>query len=173
MNPTELKWVVRIILKRISHLRFKVNVQEMRVGATEKTFFDCWHADADKLFNVTSSLRKVCWDLYDPNSRLEDKVRTFDLSIMLSDFRIQTSSCSNVINHSLQASIKETFNKLWTLWVARPFGSKRSLMVKGSNYTSGAENFASFQGTLDKTPPLTTCKKSERLLISLWQQFRR
>jgi DNA ligase 4 len=47
---------------------------EMRVGATEKTFFDCWHPDADKLFNVTSSLRKVCWDLYDTDSRLEDKV---------------------------------------------------------------------------------------------------
>jgi DNA ligase 4 len=46
----------------------------MRVGATEKTFFDCWHPDADKLFNVTSSLRKVCWDLCDPESRLEDKV---------------------------------------------------------------------------------------------------
>jgi len=46
----------------------------MRVGATEKTVFDCWHPDADKLFNVTSSLRKVCWDLPDPNVRLEDKV---------------------------------------------------------------------------------------------------
>jgi hypothetical protein len=54
--------------------RFRLLTKEMRVGATEKTFFDCWHPDADKLFNVTSSLRKVCWDLPDPDSRLEDKV---------------------------------------------------------------------------------------------------
>jgi len=47
---------------------------EMRVGATEKTFFNCWHPDADKLFNVTSSLRKVCWDLSDPEARLGDQV---------------------------------------------------------------------------------------------------
>lgn len=44
----------------------------MRVGATEKTFFDAWHPDADDLFNVSSSLRRVCWDLYDPNFRLND-----------------------------------------------------------------------------------------------------
>ena len=50
----------------------------MRVGATEKTFFDCWHPDADKLFNVTSSLRKVCWDLYDPEYRLEDRVYLYE-----------------------------------------------------------------------------------------------
>ena len=55
----------------------------MRVGATEKTFFDCWHPDADKLFNVTSSLRKVCWELYDPESRLEDKVIAPDLGFRL------------------------------------------------------------------------------------------
>lgn len=74
MNPTELKWLIRIILRRTRVLPVALLTKEMRVGATEKTFFDCWHPDADKLFNVTSSLRKVCWDLPDPDSRLEDKV---------------------------------------------------------------------------------------------------
>jgi len=74
MNPVELKWLVRIILRRNAPSLFCLSL-EMRVGATEKTFFDCWHPDADKLYNVTSSLRKVCWDLYDPDFRLEDKVR--------------------------------------------------------------------------------------------------
>ncbi|KAI0378701.1 ATP-dependent DNA ligase [Hypomontagnella monticulosa] len=60
MNPEELKWLIRIILK------------QMRVGATERTFMDLWHPDAQDLFSVSSSLRQVCWDLYDPKFRLVD-----------------------------------------------------------------------------------------------------
>ncbi|KAI2778747.1 ATP-dependent DNA ligase [Daldinia loculata] len=60
MNPEELKWLIRIILK------------QMRVGATERTFMDLWHPDAQDLFSVSSSLRQVCWDLYDPKFRLTD-----------------------------------------------------------------------------------------------------
>ena len=59
MNPAELMWLIRIILK------------EMRVGATERTFFKEWHEDAESLFNVSSSLRRVCWELYDPTIRLQ------------------------------------------------------------------------------------------------------
>lgn len=51
-------WLIRIILK------------QMKVGATEKTFFDAWHPDADNMFSVSSSLRRVCWELYDPNFRV-------------------------------------------------------------------------------------------------------
>jgi DNA ligase-4 len=43
----------------------------MKVGATEKTFFELWHPDADNLFNVSSSLRRVCWELHDPRIRLD------------------------------------------------------------------------------------------------------
>ncbi|KAI1654561.1 ATP-dependent DNA ligase [Daldinia decipiens] len=60
MNPEELKWLIRIILK------------QMRVGATERSFMDLWHPDAQDLFSVSSSLRQVCWDLYDPKFRLTD-----------------------------------------------------------------------------------------------------
>ncbi|KIX08569.1 uncharacterized protein Z518_03225 [Rhinocladiella mackenziei CBS 650.93] len=59
MNADELMWLIRIILK------------QMAVGATEKTFFHLWHPDAETLFNVSSNLRRVCWELYDPNTRLE------------------------------------------------------------------------------------------------------
>ncbi|KAF3910920.1 hypothetical protein ABW20_dc0109234 [Dactylellina cionopaga] len=58
MNAEELQWLIKIILK------------QMKVGATEKTFFDCWHEDADNLFNVSSSLKLVCWELWDPEFRL-------------------------------------------------------------------------------------------------------
>ncbi|KAI0476627.1 ATP dependent DNA ligase domain-containing protein [Xylaria cf. heliscus] len=58
MNAEELKWLIRIILK------------QMRIGATERTILELWHPDAQHLFNVSSSLRRVCWELYDTNIRL-------------------------------------------------------------------------------------------------------
>ncbi|KAI1843532.1 hypothetical protein JX266_010358 [Neoarthrinium moseri] len=60
MNPDELMWLIRIILK------------QMRVGATERTFLDLWHPNAEALFSVSSSLRRVCWELYDTSVRLDD-----------------------------------------------------------------------------------------------------
>ena len=59
MNPEELKWLVSIILRT------------MNVGATEKTFLNIWHPDAETLFNISSSLKKVCWELWSPSIRLE------------------------------------------------------------------------------------------------------
>lgn len=59
MNPEELTWLIRIILR------------QMKIGATEKTILDIWHKHADLLFNVSSNLRRVCWELYDPNILLE------------------------------------------------------------------------------------------------------
>ncbi|OOF97481.1 hypothetical protein ASPCADRAFT_206313 [Aspergillus carbonarius ITEM 5010] len=59
MNPEELLWLIRIILR------------QMKVGATERTFFDVWHPDAESLYSISSSLRRVCWELHDPNIRLE------------------------------------------------------------------------------------------------------
>ncbi|KAJ3551575.1 hypothetical protein NPX13_g11328 [Xylaria arbuscula] len=58
MNAEELKWLIRIILK------------QMRIGATERTLLEMWHPDAQHLYNVSSSLRRVCWGLYDPQVRL-------------------------------------------------------------------------------------------------------
>ena len=59
MNAEELTWLIRIILR------------QMKIGATERTFFDLWHPDAESLYNISSSLRRVCWELYDPAVRLE------------------------------------------------------------------------------------------------------
>jgi len=67
MNAYEMMWLIRIILR------------QMKVGATEKTFFNIWHPDADSLFNVSSNLRRVCWELYDPSTRLEGEDRGITL----------------------------------------------------------------------------------------------
>jgi DNA ligase-4 len=45
----------------------------MKVGATERTFLGLWHPDAEALFSVSSSLRRVCWELHDPEFRLEQQ----------------------------------------------------------------------------------------------------
>lgn len=59
MNAEELKWLIRMILR------------QMKIGATEKTILERWHPDAENLFNISSSLKRVCWELYDPQVRLE------------------------------------------------------------------------------------------------------
>lgn len=61
MNAEEIMWLVRIVLK------------DMKVGATERTFLTLWHPDAEALFSVSSSLRRVCWELWDPEFRLEQQ----------------------------------------------------------------------------------------------------
>lgn len=61
MCADELMWLVRIVLR------------QMKIGATEKTMLDVWHPDAEGLFNVSSSLRRVCWELADPDIRLADE----------------------------------------------------------------------------------------------------
>ena len=67
MNADELMWLIRIILR------------QMKVGATEKTFFDIWHPDAETLFSVSSNLRRVCWELHEPSRRLETHETTINL----------------------------------------------------------------------------------------------
>lgn len=67
MNADELMWLIRMILR------------QMKIGATEKTIFTSWHADAENLFNISSSLRRVCWELHDPQVRLEGDSRGISL----------------------------------------------------------------------------------------------
>ncbi|KAJ3486064.1 hypothetical protein NLG97_g6688 [Lecanicillium saksenae] len=61
MNAEEMMWLIRIVLR------------QMKVGATEKTLLYLWHPDGETLFSVSSSLRRVCWELYDPAVRLEQE----------------------------------------------------------------------------------------------------
>lgn len=60
MNPEELMWLIRIILK------------QMKIGVSEKTLLELWHPNAERLYNVSSDLRNVCWELFDPSMVLDD-----------------------------------------------------------------------------------------------------
>ena len=59
MDAQELLWLIRIILR------------QMKIGTSEKTIFDIWHPDAESLFNISSNLRRVCWELTDTHVRLQ------------------------------------------------------------------------------------------------------
>ncbi|KAF3770319.1 hypothetical protein M406DRAFT_33935 [Cryphonectria parasitica EP155] len=67
MNPEEVKWLIRIILK------------QMKIGATERTFLNLWHDDGERLFSVSSSLRHVCWELWSPKIKLEEDKANLNL----------------------------------------------------------------------------------------------
>ena len=93
MNPEELMWLVRMILR------------QMKIGATEKTFFDIWHPDAEALFNVSSSLRRVCWELYDPTIRLDSDASSVTL---MQCFQPQLANFQNRTFEKMVASMAPT-----------------------------------------------------------------
>uniref|UniRef100_A0A060SZN6 DNA ligase 4 n=1 Tax=Blastobotrys adeninivorans TaxID=409370 RepID=A0A060SZN6_BLAAD len=68
MNSEEMRWLIRAILRN------------MRIHATEKTILEAWHPDAMALFNVTSNLKRTCWELWDPDHRLS--LEQQDVSLM-------------------------------------------------------------------------------------------
>jgi DNA ligase-4 len=91
MNAEEMMWLIRIILK------------QMKVGATERTFLNLWHPDAEALFSVSSSLRRVCWELYDPAMRLEQEETGITLmqcfQPQLAQFQMAAASFSKMVEY--------------------------------------------------------------------------
>lgn len=59
-SALEQKWILRIILK------------EMKIGINENSILPTFHPDALELYNVCNSLLKVCLDLHDENTKLNE-----------------------------------------------------------------------------------------------------
>ncbi|RPD64440.1 DNA ligase 4 [Lentinus tigrinus ALCF2SS1-7] len=66
-TPDEQRWLVRIILK------------DMIISVKENTVFGVFHPDAYDLFNTCSDLKKVAWELWNPNRRLNDEDKAVQL----------------------------------------------------------------------------------------------
>ncbi|KAI0793877.1 DNA ligase 4 [Fomes fomentarius] len=66
-TPEEQRWLVRIILK------------DMIISVKENTVFSVFHPDAHDLFNTCSDLKKVAWELWDTNRRLNDEDKAVQL----------------------------------------------------------------------------------------------
>ena len=126
MNADELMWLIRIILR------------QMKVGATEKTFFNIWHPDADSLFNVSSSLRRVCWELYDPNIRLEGADRGVSL---MQCFQPQLAQFQM---HSIQKMVEKMTptEDDATFWIEEKLdGERMQLHMRADNEIPGGKRF--------------------------------
>lgn len=67
MTAEEQRWLVRIILK------------DMTISVKETTVFSVFHPDAHTLFNTCSDLKKVAWELWDPQRQLTDEEKTVHL----------------------------------------------------------------------------------------------
>ena len=126
MNASELEWLIRIILR------------QMKVGATERTFFELWHPDAESLFKVCSSLRRVCWELHDPKFRLNEE----DMGVTLMQcFQPQLA-------HYQMNTIEKMAEKMLTLsnneafWVEEKLDGERMQMHMVSDNThEGGKTF--------------------------------
>ena len=126
MNAAELQWLIRIILR------------QMKIGATEKTFFDIWHPNAQDLFNTTSSLRRVCWELFDPKFRLEGE----DVGIALMQcFQPQLARYQM---HSMQKVVETMHSKTddQTFWIEEKLDGERMQMHMATDDTiEGGKRF--------------------------------
>ena len=127
MNPDEMMWVIRIILR------------QMKVGATEKTIFSIWHPDADSLFNISSNLRRVCWELYDPNIRLEGDNRGITL---MQCFQPQLAQFQMHDFSKMIAKMRLTEDDP-VFWIEEKLdGERMQLHMAADNEISGGSRFA-------------------------------
>ncbi|KUJ22154.1 ATP-dependent DNA ligase [Mollisia scopiformis] len=127
MNADELLWLIRIILR------------QMKVGASEKTILEMWHPDGEILFNVSSSLRRVCWDLWDPSIRLDDDRRGIEL---MSCFQPQLAQFSQ---HSIQKMIERMgcTSDNPEFWIEEKLdGERMQLHMKPDPNVKGGRKFA-------------------------------
>jgi len=110
MNPTELKWLIRIILRRkecrLSSLTFKKCVSELQkrrsltVGIL--TQINCSMSQARYEKFVGSSTTPI----------LVSRIRYSNMKEKSNYYRILTSNYSSVINLNSPTSISEVYNKL-------------------------------------------------------------
>jgi DNA ligase-4 len=49
-------------------------ISDLGISVKETTVFSVFHPDAHDLFNTCSDLKKVAWELWDPERRLNDQV---------------------------------------------------------------------------------------------------
>ena len=126
MNADELMWLIRMILR------------QMKIGATEKTIFTSWHADAENLFNISSSLRRVCWELYDPQVRLEGDDRGISL---MQCFQPQLAQFQMRSMDSMVARMKPTEEDS-EFWIEEKLdGERMQLHMVEDDEQSGGKRF--------------------------------
>ena len=108
-TPEEQRWIARIILKgtpvRSPKRMVMLNIlADMVISVKENTVFSVFHPDAQDLFNTCSDLKKVAWELHDPNRRLKDEV-----SLYCSPRVLWTSCCTRTKQYNCSAHLHQCF----------------------------------------------------------------
>lgn len=127
MNAEEMMWLIRVVLR------------QMKVGATEKTILDIWHPDADTLFSISSNLRRVCWELYDPKVRLEGEETDINL---MDCFQPQLAQFQLPSNEKMILKMKPTEEDS-EFWIEKKLdGERMQLHMMEDKGISGGMRFA-------------------------------
>lgn len=125
MNAEEMTWLIRIILR------------QMKLGASEKTVLDLFHPSGEALFNVCSSLRRVCWDLSDPTQNLS-KVNKIEI---MNSFQPQLAMFQS---HSFQTTLQKlNCENGKPFWIEEKLdGERMQLHMEEDNSIAGGMRFA-------------------------------
>ncbi|KAA1468079.1 DNA ligase 4 [Dentipellis sp. KUC8613] len=111
----EQRWIVRIILK------------DMNISVKETTVFSVFHPDAHDLFNTCSDLKKVAWELWDPQHRLNDQDKAVQL------FRAFAPMLCKRPTKKIEESIKEMGGRTFIL-EEKLDGERMQLHKRGNEY---------------------------------------
>lgn len=66
-------WRTEFVLKQLICIGILVTA-DMIISVKETTVFSVFHPDAHDLFNTCSDLKKIAWELWDPQRRLNEEV---------------------------------------------------------------------------------------------------
>lgn len=124
-------------------------ILDMIISVKETTVFSVFHPDAHDLFNTCSDLKKVAWELWDPQRRLNDEVQYPPHKCSLSTkftCRKKLSTYSEPL-HPCSASVRPEESKSQSRkWEAASSSSRRSLMASACSCTSAAMNTSIVRG---------------------------
>ncbi len=142
--------------------------------------FSVFHPDAHDLFNTCSDLKKVAWELWDPERRLNDQVHLFFVLVPNHSpwyLRIKTFNYSEHLPRCFASVPQETLKSRSKIWKAAPFSSRRSWTAREFSFTSAATNIFTAQGPVLRfieAPPSepTVYKERKGLYVSLREPCR-
>lgn len=140
--------------------------------------FSVFHPDAHDLFNTCSDLKKVAWELRDPERRLNDQVHLFLGLLQITHpyhFRIKPFICSGHLPPCFASGQRDTLKSQSKTWRVAPFSSRKSWTVREFRCTSAETNIFTAQGrfcVLPKYRHLSPYKERKGLYVSLRQSRR-
>lgn len=101
--------------------------QDMQISVKESTVFAIFHPDAHDLFNTCSDLKKVAWELADPNRRLNEEDKAVQL------FRAFTPMLCKRPGPKLEETIKDMEGRQFII-EEKLDGERMQLHKRGNEY---------------------------------------